>query len=301
MLITASRRTDIPAFYPEWFMNRLRAGYCMVSNPFNPQKVQEVSLRPQDVDVITFVTKNPGPLMPYLDEIGSRCRFYFQFTLNPYGPPFEPGIPPLEERVRVFRLLASRLGRDRVIWRYDPIIVSDLTPIDYHLDRFRILAEQLQGFTERVHISFVDPYRKLAGMFASMGVRTDLSVGEIQAIAGAIAEEARSNGIRPFSCAEPYDLAPSGIMPGKCIDETYLRAVFGIHVNSRKDPSQRRECGCIVSKDIGAYGTCLHGCKYCYAGSLEAGVRNRRRHDPASPFLLEVSVCCTAKDSKTDV
>lgn len=287
MIISASRRTDIPAFYAGWFIQRLREGYCLVSNPFNPQQVQRVSLLPDDVDAVVFWTKDPRPIMAHLSEIALRHRFCFQYTLNPYDRLFEPGVPALPDRVGAFRSLSARVGRERVIWRYDPIIVSAATPPGYHLRQFGMLAHELKGFTERVHISFVDAYRRASAALSSLGVRTDLQPDEIRIIAQGIAEQAADCGMEVFSCAEPYDLAPFGVRPGKCIDDVYLAKQLGGSVGSKKDPFQRPECGCVASKDIGAYGTCLHGCRYCYAGSLEAGLRNHQGHDPGSPRLLE--------------
>ncbi len=170
MIISASRRTDIPACYPTWFMNRLRAGYCMVCNPFNPRQIRRVSLLRQDVDAIVFWTKNIRPFLPSLSEVTSiGHRFMVHVTLNPYPSILEPGLPPLDHRIADFKALSQRIGTSRVIWRYDPIIISNQTPFSYHRERFSALAKQLSSGTERVVVSVVQLYRKtLRGL---MGLR----------------------------------------------------------------------------------------------------------------------------------
>jgi hypothetical protein len=157
MIISASRRTDIPAFYSKWFMNRIREGYCLVPNPLNTKQISVVTLSPVEVDAIVFWSKNPEPLIPYLSELDDYgFRYYFQFTLNDYPSALEPNIPSLESRLETFRKLSKLLGPKRVIWRYDPIIISNYTPPSYHIERFRNIANELRGFTKRVMVSFVD-------------------------------------------------------------------------------------------------------------------------------------------------
>lgn len=272
MIISASRRTDIPKFYPEWFMNRVRTGYCTFPNPFNRKQVIEVSLRPDDVDVIVFWSKDPKPLVPHLDELdGMGFRYYFQFTVNGYPKPIEPGVPLLNEVLSTFEQLSERVSPERVIWRYDPILWSNATGLGYHEKRFCEIASALRGKTRRVVISLVDEYRGAArrlGLLSRHGLYFEPCTPEnpdIARLLSIIAQVARENGMEVVSCAEEYDLSPFGIRPGKCIDDEYIEKVFGIAVTHKKDPSQRAACGCVLSKDIGVYGTCRHGCAYCYA------------------------------------
>jgi len=295
MIISASRRTDIPAFYTDWFMERIRAGYCTVPNPYNPRQVSHVSLRPADVDVIVLWTRHPLPLMRYLTELDDLgYRYYFQYTLLGYPRLLEPRRPTLERSIEVFRKLAGRVGPARVIWRYDPIILSALTNVEYHEEIFGRIARSLQGYTQRCVLSFVDEYvktrvrlRALEAHGLDITYRGDgMLDGDTAQIAQSIAEMCSRYDIAPASCAESPGLERYGISPGKCVDDVYIRSTFGIDVSGRKDPAQRAACGCVISKDIGTYGTCLFGCKYCYAtDDFERARRNYARRDPTAVAL----------------
>jgi hypothetical protein len=301
MIISASRRTDIPAFYARWFMNRIRAGFCEVPNPFNRQQVSFVSLLPEDVDVIVFWTRNPRPFFPYLDELEARgYRYYFQYTLLGYPPPIDAAGPALDASLVTFRDLARRLGPQRVIWRYDPIVLSETTPPAYHRAAYARLAQALAGAASRSVISLMDEYPKIRGRMqalASQGIRLlPVFFGESGSAEGIpswlgelladLAAIARSHQMEIVSCAEGHDLRPFGICPGKCVDDEYIRQVFGLEVAHTKDPNQRKACGCVVSKDIGMYDSCLFGCSYCYATtSFKRARANYSRHDPDASAL----------------
>ncbi|ABB15939.1 DUF1848 domain-containing protein [Carboxydothermus hydrogenoformans] len=294
-IISASRRTDIPAFYGEWFMNRIREGYFIFKNPYNAKQMSKISLRPEDVTAIVFWTKNPAPFMKYLDELQDRgYRFYFQYTLNGYGPEMEPFLPSVEKRIKTFKKLSEKIGKEKVIWRYDPVIFSNVHSSDYHREKFSYILNELKDFTTRVVISFVDEYRKATINFKKLK-EEGIEIYQppeviIKSFAYFMAEEAKKLGLEIQSCAENIAYLPAaGIMPGKCIDADYIEKVFSLTLPEKlhlKDKSQRQECGCVVSKDVGVYDTCLHGCKYCYAGSYEAGKKNYEKHDPNSPLLI---------------
>ncbi|MDA8226733.1 MAG: DUF1848 domain-containing protein [Desulfitobacterium hafniense] len=292
IIISASRRTDIPAFYSRWFMNRIREGYCTVVNPYNRNQVSRVSLHPEDVDVIVFVTKNPKPMIPYLDELDSKgYRYYFQFTLTGYSPELEAYVPDLDSSIKTFVDLASRIGPGKVIWRYDPIIISNLTGYEYHKTMFQKIAEYLKGSTNRVIISIVTAYRKAALQFEQLAkqdihISKDLNPVYFEDMIRTIYLTSSQNDMEIFSCAEKHDLRPFGILPGKCIDNEYIERLFGISVTQKRDKSQRLQCGCVDSKDIGFYDTCLHGCAYCYAGTYQGGLKNIEEHNPNSASLL---------------
>ncbi len=288
MIISASRRTDIPALYAPWFMERIRAGYCLVPNPYNRKQVSRVSLAPDDVEVIVFWTRDPRPLLPHLPELDERgYRYYFQFTLTGYPARLEPGLPQPERLLDAFLSLSRQVGPDRVLWRYDPILLCDLTDAAFHLQHFRQLSAALSGATRRVTISLFDPYPQALRRLRQAGVELAQAEGIDAALADllrALAATAGERGMEIVSCAEPHDLSPYGIRPGKCIDDAYIARVFGLAVTSAKDRYQRPACGCVASKDIGMYGTCTHGCLYCYAnaGRLPAGAY----HDPHGAALL---------------
>jgi hypothetical protein len=294
MIISASRRTDIPAFYSEWFIKRVRAGYCTVPNPFNSRQVRRVSLAPGDVDVIVFWTRNPRPLFPYLGELDERgYRYYFQYTLMDNPRPLETKTPPVEAALEVFGQLAERIGPERVIWRYDPLVFSQVTPPEFHRQAYQRIAQALRGCTRRSVISILDVYGKIGkrmGQMAEQGAGllpfdgTQAWFGELMRFMVAVAGE---NEMEIASCAEELDLEAYGIRPGKCVDDEYIQEIFGLEVSHDKDPGQRKACGCVVSRDIGMYDSCTFGCQYCYATtSFERAGRQREGHDPDSPSLI---------------
>jgi hypothetical protein len=295
MIISASRRTDIPAFYAQWFINRIRSGYCTVPNPFNPRQVSRLSLLPEDVDVIVFWTRNPRPLFTYLDELDQRgYRYYFQFTLLGYPAQIDPHSPPHAAAIATFRELAARIGSQRIIWRYDPLVFSKLTGAQYHAENYAQLAAALKDATRRSVVSLVDLYAKIRKRIAQLN-QDGLEISEypgapsqsFDELMNALVQAAQQNDMTIQSCAEQVDLTVYGIHPGKCIDDQYIAATFGLQVDHRKDPGQRKACGCVVSKDIGMYDSCLFGCPYCYAtASFERARHNHAQHDPASPSLL---------------
>ncbi|MGE5594022.1 MAG: DUF1848 domain-containing protein [Betaproteobacteria bacterium] len=273
MIISASRRTDIPKFLTEWFMDCIRAGHCRCPSPFNPKQVFDVSLRPEDVEVIVFWSKDPEPMLARLHELDRMgFRYYFHFTLNGYPSFLEPGVPPLEKTLATFARLSAAVSPERVIWRYDPLVLTNVTDASYHKRRFREIATALAGKTRRVVISLLDDYRGSRARLrrlAEQGIQVAWSVTADDAataeLLASMARTARESGMEITSCAEEKSLESLGIKRGKCIDDEYIARVFGIRVPCRKDPGQRAACGCVVSRDIGVYGTCRHGCVYCYA------------------------------------
>jgi DNA repair photolyase len=296
-IISASRRTDIPAFFAEWFMTRVREGYFYRINPFNTNQVSGFSLAPEDVDAIVFWTKNPGPLLPHLRKLDERgLRYYFQFTLNPYGVLFEPHVPPLIQRIVTFLDLSDRLGPRRVIWRYDPIILSDRTPVAWHLEQLAALAEALHGATDRLVISFLDFYgkvnRRLADLERSQGLKlndiaANLHCDELRTFATGFHRIAADHGMSVFSCSEETDLVEIGIRKGSCIDGDLIRELFGAGREYRKDKYQRGACGCVSSVDMGIYNTCRYQCAYCYANMSPKLIdSNLQKHNPAGPALI---------------
>lgn len=292
MIVSVSRRTDIPAFYTDWFMQRIHEQYCTTVNPFNRKQVSKVSLRPEEVDALVFWTKNAKPILPWLHELDeSGYRYYFHYTINGYPQAFEPHVPDLEESIDTFLTLADRIGPKKVIWRYDPIIFSNQTDFPYHRERFAYILERLHSGTRRIVISIVDEYRGSSINFQRMRsqgieVQTVPDVSSLARLCTGMSLQAGALRIPVYSCAEKLDLTSFGILPGKCIDGELIHELFGIRTTAEKDKSQRRECGCIKSKDIGFYDTCLHGCTYCYAGTFESGSRNRSRHESGSPSLI---------------
>lgn len=277
MIISASRRTDIPAAYAEWFIWRVRSGFCEVPNPSRSSQVTHVSLDPAKVDAIVFWSKEPSPLLPHLGELDSRgYRYYFQFTLNAYDAELEPGMPPVEERVRTFQNLSDQLGPDRLVWRYDPIIISAKYTPEWHAERFTELAKQLQGYTNRVVISVVDNYKHVESRLIYTLTRPPTY--DMTPLMETIVKAARASNIRVQSCAE--DLRKYGIEPGRCVDPEVIELITGRTVTQAKDQRQRKACGCVPSQDIGVHNTCPNGCVYCYSNTNHELAKQRWvKHD----------------------
>jgi len=295
LIISASRRTDIPAFFAEWFMGRIKAGWFCARNPFNPRQVRTYSIEAPDVDAIVFWTKNPAPIFTHLktlDRLG--YNYYFQFTLNDYPRSLEPGVPALEDRLSVFQYLSHQLGRRRVIWRYDPIILSSITPVSYHVQRISELASRLQGHTERLTVSFVDYYTKVRRRLKRVAEANGFELGDITArpddliaLSTQLKSIAGGAGMELVSCAEGALSDTLGVARGACIDAALIRELFGVGKHMPKDRGQRPECLCAVAVDVGAYNTCRHQCAYCYANySQKAILANLANHDSSAPSLV---------------
>lgn len=281
MFVSVSRRTDIPAFYAPWFMGRVRDGFCLVPNPYDARRFSRVSLSPRDAELIMFWSKNPAPLLTHLDELDARGYTYaFTFTLTPYGPGLEPGLPDVGARVETFERLSQRLGPLRVDWRYDPILLDGQFTVSYHAERFSRLCERLSPLTTRCIFSFADPYPHLRGRVRSA------PEGEMRALAAALARIAATHGLTLETCCERIDLSDLGISHGACLDAGRAARILGRPVSATRDTGQRSGCGCVRSVDIGAYDTCPGGCAYCYATHAAARARARyAAHDPAAPAL----------------
>ncbi len=285
MILSVSRRTDIPGYYSEWFINRLKEGFVYVRNPMNPHQVSRINLSPDVVDCIVFWTKNPEPMLSRLHEI-APYNYYFQFTLTCYGKDIESNLPHKREKlIPIFRELSHRIGRERVIWRYDPIIFTNTYTPEYHLRAFEQIAVALEGCTERCVISFVDTYTKIHRNMVAMGAY-ELEQAELLSFAGQLSAIAKRHGMKMGSCAEGIDLEKCGIEHNSCIDRALIEQIIGCKLNISKDKNQRPECGCVESVEIGTYNTCRNGCKYCYANhSPESVAKNCSKYDPISPIL----------------
>jgi len=289
MIISASRRTDIPAFYAEWFVNRINEGYVYTKNPFNANQIKKIPLTPYQVEAIVFWTRNAKPLMKYLDILDDKgFNYYFQYTITGYPRELEASTPHPNKAIETFIELSDKIGKDRVIWRYDPIIFTKYTDFDEHIRLFDKISKMLEGKTNRVVISFADPYRKITKKLESIEYSDILDNKKIlYELAKKLSEIAASRGISVESCSEAIDLDFCNIKHGKCIDDKLLEEIFNIELNLDKDKNQRQECGCVKSVDIGIYNTCSHGCTYCYATFSDKTVeKNKLLHDPHSPLLI---------------
>ncbi len=286
MIISASRRTDLPACYPDWLFQRLKEEYVLVRNPMNAHQISRIDLSPKVVDGIVLWTKNPLPLFRHLNEL-EKYSYYVQFTLTPYGPEAEPGLPS-KNRVMIpaFCRLSREIGRERVVWRYDPIFLSNVYTMEYHTKYFRVLASRLGEYTEKCTVSFLDLYQSTARNGRPLGIHTETGEQQLE-LMERFAEIAEEWGITIDTCAEQGDFGRFHVGRASCIDKDRLERISGCQLKVKKDPNQRPECGCAAGIDIGTYDTCRIGCLYCYANHHRDTVfKNSQRHNPASPLLF---------------
>lgn len=285
MILSVSRRTDIPNYYSDWFFNRIKEGYVYVRNPMNIHQVSKIEITPDVVDCIVFWTKNPSVMLKRLDEI-KEYNYYFQFTLTGYGNDVEANLPNKKSVIiPTFQELSNKIGKQRVIWRYDPIFFSDRYTKEYHLKAFKSIAEALRGYTEKCVISFVDIYQKNKKNMDSLS-SYELNDCELRKFAKELSKIASDNNISLGSCAEKINLEECGIVHNSCIDRELIEKIIGCKLNVGKDKNQRIECGCVESVEIGTYNTCKNGCLYCYANYSSKSVEtNTVKYDPLSPLL----------------
>lgn len=321
MIVSASRRCDIPAYAMDWFMNRVAAGYCLVRNPFNAGILRRVSLLSEDLDCVVFWTRDPRPLLPRIPELKQRgIPFYVQMTITGYPRSIEPGAPAREEAIAAFASLSERIGPRRLIWRYDPIFVAAASgePLDssFHRDSFEFIAKALEGKTWRVIVSLLDEYRGTRKRLEAAGLRgivfgssskmdasaRESSKDETQGLLfgeakrlfppepypellADMARIAKNHGLAIQACAEPFELSGLGIEGGPCVDLKLIEEIRGRKIEgaAARDKGQRGACRCAPSVDIGAYGACRAACAYCYAHPLWGG--SARSIDPESEAL----------------
>lgn len=286
MILSVSRRTDIPSYWSDWFLRRLQEGYVCVRNPMNPHQISRIDLSSDVVDCIVFWSKNPSPLAKRLDELDGY-RYYFQYTITGYGKDVESGLPDKKEvLIPVFQDISRKLGPNRVIWRYDPIFFSDRYTPEYHLHAFNEIAQRLEGYAQRVVVSFVDLYAKIRKSIEGLHFWPSPSDAELLDFAGSLVHIADKYGFAVESCAEKIDLQTVGIRHGSCIDKVLIEEIIGYNLTASQDKNQRAECGCFESIDIGTYNTCHNGCKYCYATFNPIRVGQQvKLYNPASPLL----------------
>ena len=280
MIISASRRTDIPAFHSEWFFNRLIEGYVITKNPMNAKQMKKVSLHKEDVDCIVFWTKNPQPMLSGLEAL-LGYNYYFHYTLTGYSSEIERNLPALSERLKTLKELSAKIGADKIIWRYDPIILTDQIDVDFHVAHFEKMAKEIQPYVSKCIISFLDAYPSNQKRLEMHNIFV-LSDQDIVKLSQKFTKIAYDNNLIIETCSEGYALETFGICHGKCIDAKYISSVFDIEISPVKDKNQRENCGCNKSIDIGAYSTCKHDCVYCYATHKTSNIHKCM---PYSPIL----------------
>jgi len=283
MIINTGQRTDIPAFYSEWFLNRIREGYVLVRNPYYPGQVTRYRLSPDVVDALVFCTKNPEPMLEKLPKL-KGFRQFWHVTITPYGKEIEPNVPDKKQVLDSFKRLSKQVGKRAVAWRYDPIFLSEAYSMDYHMDSFERMAKELQGYTEQVIISFIDLYQKTKRNFpevCTVKEEDQITLGKFCAECG------RKYNMTIRTCMEGEKLAPYGVDVSGCMTKQVLERGIGTELSMPKKKGPREGCDCVLGNDIGMYNTCGHFCKYCYANyDTTVVVENRKRHNPRSPLLV---------------
>ncbi len=306
VIISASRATDIPTFYADWFINRWEAGYIKWTNPFNGKPLY-VSFK--NVRAVVFWTKNPRPMFKYLDYLDEHIpNYYFQYSLNDYDKEgFEAKVPSVESRIKSFIELSKRLGKQRVVWRYDPLILTDTIDVNELLKRVKNIGDQLKDYTQKLVFSFVDIsiYKKVENNLRREHIPyIEWTPKLMEEFAQGLHELNKEWGLELGTCSEKIDLERYDIVHNKCVDDDLMCELFSedkalmeflgvefeepslfeterkiVKKRDLKDKGQREDCGCVMSKDIGQYNTCPHECNYCYANtSKEIAKRNYKRH-----------------------
>ena len=284
MIISASRRTDIPALYMDWFARRLQAGFVDVRNPFNRRQISRISLRREAVDCLVFWSKNPAPMLDYLGVLASY-PYYVQVTYTPYGRDVETNLSRKEEILSSMIELSKAIGRERLVWRYDPILLTECYSVESHLDWFERTLEALAPYTSRCVFSFLDLYAKAKRNALGLGLR-EATEEEMEQIAAGLSRCAKGSGVLLQTCSEAIALETYDIHHGACIDAALIEHITGKEIPRCKAKSQRPLCGCIESFDIGAYDTCTNGCRYCYASTNpKRAQEGRDQHNPDSTLL----------------
>ena len=283
MIINTGQRTDIPAFYSQWFANRLKAGFVLVRNPYNPKSVIRYRLTPDVVDLIGFCTKNPAPMLPYMDLLEPFGQWWY-VTITPYGKNIEPNVPDKQKVLESFRQLSKIVRSDRIGWRYDPIFISAEWPAERHIKAFEYTARTLEGYTHTAVISFIDLYEKTRKNFPEV---QSVSYDEKLRLGKAFVEIANKYGMTVRPCAEGTVLTRFGADCSGCMTVAMYEKALQKNLIVHRFAPARKECACYLGCDIGAYNTCGHLCRYCYANYDAATVRhNMKLHDPESPLLI---------------
>lgn len=283
MILQTGMRTDIPAFYSRWFANRLKEGFVLVRNPYNPENVTRYKISPDVVDLIGFCTKNPAPMFEYMDLLKPYGQYWF-VTITSYGRDVEPNVPPKEKVMEDFRRLSDIVGIDSIGWRYDPVFIDEKYTLERHISDFEKMAKHLAGYTKVCVISFIDLYKKVLRNFPQV---SEVNYADRLSIGKAFVETGRKYGITIKPCAEGRELERYGADCSGCMTVQTYETALGMKLNAPKKKSLRSECSCLLGSDIGEYDTCGHLCRYCYANNdIQAVRRNMKNHNPDSPLLI---------------
>ncbi len=283
MILNTGSRTDIPAYYSEWLMNRLKAKEVLVRNPYYPEMVTRYRLTPEVIDAIIFCTKNPKPMLSRLSELQPFQTFWFM-TITPYGKDIEPFVPDKHEGIASMIRLSEKIGAHRVSWRYDPVFITPRYTEEYHVRAFQTIARLLKGYTTQCVVSFLDLYEKTKRNFPA---GREVSLEEQKRLIAAFAKSAEENGMQIHLCCEDRGLVRRNVDADGCMSKEVLERALGFPLSPPKRKSARETCSCLLGADIGQYNSCGHGCIYCYANyDRKSVLNNMAQHDPDSPLLI---------------
>lgn len=284
MIINTGGRTDTVQYYTQWLLRRFSEGYVLSRNPLFPNKVTRYELTPDKVDCVVFCSKNYEPILPYLGKITDRFNTYFHYTITAYGRDIEPGVPSVEESMATLIKLSNTVGKQRVSWRYDPVLLTEKYTVKRHLETFEKMAAVLAPYIDRCIFSFVEMYKKLQ---FNMPELIPLTAEDMDSLAYGLGAAADKYGIYIQTCGTNGDYSRYGIHSSGCMTLDIIGKANGITFRELKHKGMRRGCHCMESRDIGAYDTCMNGCKYCYANkNPRRAFENYKYHDPNSPLLL---------------
>ncbi len=284
MIINTGNRTDIPAYFSEWFYNRIEEKYVLVRNPLFPQQIIRYDLTPDVVDVICFCTKNPEPMLSRLNEIDKFKQFWF-VTITMYGKDIEPFVPEYNKVIKSFKELSEKVGNNFIGLRYDPIFINEKYTIDAHLEAFEKILGELKGYTNQCVVSFIDLYEKTRRNFKDV---YKVSKNDQEFLVQKFVEIGNKNNIKIYTCFENRELEKYGVNVSGCMTKEIIENAVGANLDIPKSKKSSREgCDCLLGNDVGMYNTCGHGCSYCYANYDKNTVhRNLKKHDPKSPLLI---------------
>ena len=281
MVLMASGRTDIPAFYSKWFINRYKEGYLDVRNPFNPKLISRIFFK--DVDLIMFCTKNPIPILKYIDKIQKPILFHI--TLTPYKNDIEPNVPPKGKIIQAIKEISRKIGKDYISVRYDPILINKTYTIEYHKKAFESMCEKLNGFVKTIIVSFIDDYKNVRKNINELNY-INFTEEIYKSIGENFSKSAKNHNMTVQTCFEKRDLTEYGFIKGECLSKEFAYILTG---KKFKEQTARKDkiCHCVQMADIGVYNSCMHMCRYCYANYDEKVVEeNYKKHNSNSSLLI---------------
>lgn len=305
MIISVSRRTDIVAFYTPWLIERINALKAVYYNPFNYQGY-EISLKPDDVDLFAFISKNYQPLIPYLDDLKTKYNLYFHYTITGLSGILEERVPPVKDMIKVFHQLSEKTSPHQVEWRFDPIVLTNITPLEFYRQKFQEIVPQLAGYTQRCYFSFATIYDKVKRSFRKLEDQKGVQLLKIdpnscRELANELGDLGRQYGIQMYSCCNDL-LVNDKVWKAHCIDGEHLSKLFNLNKQFSPYPT-REDCGCVKCVDLGVYDTCPHGCSYCYANlNNQIALKNYQTHQKTDELLVKgkIKVVKRLRDEKSD-